>query len=86
MSTVEASIGYGEPSTGVTSTRWVCPTDSVPRVAVPCTTLTPALTSLVWMSVDWARASRFTRACTAVASTLTAASPPAWIPNSSVSR
>src|SRR2546423_4221537 len=38
------------------------------------------------MSADCARASLFTRPCTAGASTLTAASPPACTPNSSVSR
>src|SRR2546430_818729 len=38
------------------------------------------------MSADWASANRLTRTCTARASTLTAASPPACTPNSSVSR
>src|SRR5438067_1316935 len=82
-STADASIVNGFPSAGVTSTRWVWPRESAPRAARPGTQVTPALTSLVWMSADWARASFLTRPWTAGASRLTA---PPCTPNSSVSR
>ncbi len=86
-STVDAAIEYSSPPpAGVTITRWVWPSVSSPSRAVPATNSTPALTSLVWMSADCARASRLTRSCTARASTVTASRPSECTPNSSVSR
>src|SRR3954454_14419535 len=50
------------------------------------TTSTPALTSLAWMSLDCASASRLTRSLTATASTVTPSSPAERIPNESLRR
>lgn len=86
-STVDAAMEYSSPpSAGVTTTRWVCPRESSPSRAVPATKVTPALSSLAWMSADCANASRLTRSCTARASTVTASRPSECTPNSSVSR